>query len=670
MVSIDDNSLLDEWLNNKKDDLTPYYFNKLEFLKLYGTRCSTQTKPEDCTQAKTEDECIGGRELYCQYSNEQCVDVIDSICNYYDEKGYYTKEKWGKDQVEYIDRLYKTGGLFEYGKVIYDNDEKKINQTIKTNAFQIIYNKFNTSSEQYYNKKGCFSAINNLIKANDSVMTQIHAMRKKIFDKLKLGYDNKAEDNNTIKLIEISVYVYEVLYNDIVTKTDNFSIFKHDTKLDAGIIAELRKEGICVQNTNPKKNTKPIPSNLFSLKLDDFNYKIPTHSLLFNVMQWSYDVAKRSVYGVGNLILNTGVFLINNYGNIAIVIFGFVLVHQILAMLVDFDSINIFGLVFEKMDIGNNHIINIEQLKKIMPYLNVLYTHCRNLLCLLIPVLNNVSLIHANIGLIIGDEATRMYFNKSIFSTKIASFIAKLKNIAFIETLIHVLKNDFLHCGQKVRAIGKERNLVYVDDKESDLQRWRQFIVEQWKNGTTHMSFKLFVADLFEDPLKHIKTMYLVLNSIITRSYLQENNTDDINTIAKECVELLYVLFIEGPFAQETGVQDLAGALAQPFRQAYTNINNYDIYKRFNEIITFDILFFVALSSGMFAGYLQNEFRKGYVKGKEETNISNTPSKNPPSSSGGSNKKKSKKRTSKKRTSRKTPSRKRRSTSYKSLKLV
>jgi hypothetical protein len=639
MDSKDDNSLLDKWLNNKKDDLTPYYFNKLEFLKLYGNRCRTQSKPDDCTTATSEDECIGGRELYCQYSKDQCIDVIDSICNYYDDSGNHIKEKWSEDQVEYIDRLYKTGGLFEYGKVIYDNDEKKINQTIKTNAFQIIYNKFNVGSQQYYNKKGCFSAINKLIKDNDSVMKKIHEMRKKIFKE----YDENNEDNNTIKLIEISVYVYEVLYEAIVERSlpDKFTIFKHDKELDKEIITELQKEGICIQTTNPKKNTKPIPSNLFSLQLDDFNYEIPTHSLLFNVVKWSYDVAKSSVYGIGNLILNTGVFLINNYGNISIIIFGFVLLHQILAMLVDFDSINIFGFVFENLDVGKNRIIDIKQLKIIMPYLNVLYTHCRNLLCILTPILENIHLIHANIGIIIGNEATRMYFNKSIFSTKITSFISQLKNIAFIETLIHILKNDFLHCGQQVRAIGKERNLVYVDDKESDLQRWRQFIVEQWKNGTTHMSFKLFVKDLLKSPLVNLKKMYLVLNSIITGSYLQENNRDDIKTIAKECVELMYVLFIEGPFAQEAGVQDLAGIFVKPFRQVYTNVSSYDIYKRFNEIITFDILFFVALSSGMLVGYLQNDFRKGYVKGIENM----------------------KKSTMKKSNtlSRKTPSRKRRS---------
>lgn len=642
MVSTADNSLLDKWLNNKKDDLTPYYYNKLEFLKLYGNRCRTQTKPDDCSTATTEDECIGGRELYCQYSNKQCVDVIDSICNYYDDSGNYIKEKWAEDQVEYLDRLYKTGGLFEYGKVIYNDDKTKIDQTIKTNAFQIIYNKFNVGSEPGFNKAGCFSSINKLMKNNKSIMDQIHDMRENIFKKLKIPYDRKDNANNNVKLIEISIYLYEVLYNmndptsrnnlSIFDRSNNFFIFKHDKQFDKVVIDELGNEGICVQSTNPKQHAKPIPSNLFSLKPDDFNYKIPTHSVLFNVLQWSFNLAKNSVFYFGNLVLNTGTFLINNYGNISIVIFLFILVHQILGILVDADSINIFKYFLKDMDFG----IHIAQLKKIMPYLNVLYTHCRNLLCILIPVLNNVHFIHTSIGSILGNELARMYFTKSILPAKLLEFIPKLTNIAFVEVLINLLKNDFLQCGKYVRAMGKNRDIVYVDDKESDFQIWKQFIIEQWNHGTTQPAFKEFKDDLLRAPMQNINKLWLVLNSIITCEYCKERVVGQEvlyhNIIAKDAVDLFKALFIEGPFYQVTAAKDIAAMgnkYIAPLQDIFnTNPSDYAITKRISEIITLDVLFFLSLFAGIEVGYMNNDARSAYKKGIEYAQSRNSKSRN------------------------------------------
>jgi hypothetical protein len=265
-------------------------------------------------------------------------------------------------------------------------------------------------------------------------------------------------------------------------------------------------------------------------------------------------------------------------------------------------------------------------LKKLMPYVNLLYTHCRNLLCLLIPVLNNVHLIHANIGVILGNEGARMYFSKSIFPKKFVNFAAELKNIAFVEFLIHILKTDFLQCEKKVRAMGSHRNIVYVDDKESDYQRWKQFIVAQWESGSTHRIFKDFIENLLKDPLSNIKTLFLALNSLITGSYFKERLPGEPPLaehviIAGQGFDLFKALFIEGPFYQETGAKDVVdifGNLMSPFKNIIKNPGEYDLTKRFSEIITINVLFFISLSTGALVGYLQNDVREGYLKGKAE----------------------------------------------------
>jgi hypothetical protein len=646
MVSTEDNSLLDKWLNNKKDDLTPYYFNKLEFLKLYGNRCRTQNKPApgDCTNSKTEDECIGGRELYCQYSNKQCVDVIDSICNYYDTSGNYIKETWGKEQVEYLDRLYKTGGIFEYGKVIYKNDENKIKKTIKTNAFQIIYNKFNVGSEPGFNKVGCFSSINNLMKASESsgffvklpsIMTQIHDMRENIFKKLDIPYDRADEANNNIKLIEISIYVYELLYTDVYKfkkKFNDFFIFKHDKEFDKNIIDELHKDGICVQSRNPKQHTKPIPSDLFSLKEDDFDDENTYFDVLYNVVKLCYDVAMNSVFDFGQFVLSIPECLIKNYGIIILVIFVFVFAHQLLALVVDSEVIvdavdgvvhvkNIFmGFIGYQVD-DNPTLLKtiIVSLKPIMPYLNILYMFIRDLLCLLAPKLQDPALIQAKIGMALGNEMTNMYYTKSLFPKKFSEFAREMGNLVSIEVFMHILKNDILQCKKNVRAIGQNRNLVYVNDIEQpSFERWRQFIVDQWTGGSTHFSLKFFVQDLLKSPSENIGTMFSVLRSILAGTYLNEDNKDNVSIIARECVVLMEVLFIEGPDKQVTGVQNLADAIGEPFKRIAVTAASYDVSKRYTAIFACNVLFFVALSSGMLIGNRLNDYRAAYLKGRQD----------------------------------------------------
>ena len=645
MVSTEDNSLLDKWLNNKKDDLTPYYYNKLEFLKLYGNRCRTQHRSffdASCSLATTEDECIGGRELYCQYSNKQCSDVIDSICNYYDDSGNYIKEKWGKDQVEYLDRLYKTGGIFEYGTVIYNNDKKKIDQTIKTNAFQKIYDKFNVGSEPGYNKVGCFSSINNLMKTSESsgfftkvpsIMTQIHDMRENIFKKLEIPYDRNDEANNTVKLVEISIYVYEVLYTDVYKfkkKINDFFIFKHDTQFDKKIIEELQKEGICVESRNPKLHVKRIPHDLFSLPKEDFDDENTYFDVLYNVGKLCYDVAINSVFDVGKFILHIPEFLMKNYGIIILLIFVFVFAWQMLALVVDAEPIvdAVDGVVYYNnilmglfgYQVDNNPTLlksMILLLKPIMPTLNVLYTLIRDLLCMLTPLLENPHVIQANIGMVLGNEITNMYYSKSLFPKQFDVFIKQMQNIGSIEVLTHILKNDILQCGKNIRAIGRQRNLVYVSDEERTYQRWGQFIFEQWKGGTTHMTFKLFVADLLKSPLNNIGKMFSVLTAIMIPSAAKN---DDIKIIAKECCELLYVLFIEGPFPQETGVKNLAEAIGDPFQRIAATAISYNVYERFTAIFSCNVLFLIALSSGMLIGNKLNDYRAAYIKGRKDAN--------------------------------------------------
>ena len=604
---------LQEWLDNKNDDLAPYYFNKLEFLKLYGTRCTTQmpTTPEECEKKTNNRDCIVGRELYCQYSQDKCAGVIDSICNYYDEKGNYIQEKFTESQVEYLDTLYKMAGSFEYGKFLSTDSAK---QSIQTNAFQILYTKFNVGKEEGFNKSSCYSAIGDVMQSNAAVMEQIHKTREAAFKRFGLTYDTT--EHQFVKLPELAMYVFEVLRKEKIPDgwLNRFkTIFTHDVELDKAILEIIKKEGICVQSTNPKRGEKMIPNDVTKLTKSDFELtQTPANSVLYNVVKKALDIAMQTTFYIGSIIVNIAQFLIQNYGNIAMAFMVIVCMQQFLGLLVDSSTLVDTTNEAIKTFYGESSITGLKKLidvvKPIMPYLNVLYVHCRDILCVIMPVITSPRLIQSSFGIFIGNYIANVKVNRSIIPP---NFITKLKDIAFVEVLIHVLQSEFLNCDKTIRAIGKDRAIVYVTDTETNIQRYIQFISEQFATGTTQPFFRDFMQDVFVNPLGNAKRLFLVLGSLISGSCFRQESPDEISQIAKEGAELIYTLFVEGPFAQETGATGLNNAIIGPVKSTFSMIGSYDFYNRVMEVFTLDALFYIAVVSGVVVGNKGRTVAKG-----------------------------------------------------------
>lgn len=609
---MDSVSLLEKWLNNKRDELFPYYFTKLDFLKLYGTRCRTQDKEFKCEEAVDENECIIGKDLYCQYSDQKCSTIIDSICNYYDGSGNYIQEKWDQEQIEYLDNLYKTGAVFEYSKYLSNQMAK---QSIETNAFQKIYSKFSIGYNQ--GNKECHSKIENLLMGSVSIMAKIHELRKPLYEKLS-GKDYIISENNNINLLEFSMYLFEILRKKYPTYTfyDSYTdILTHDNTVDTQILNIIKEENICLDSKN-----QTISFDLTKLNKEDFELGKPENSMIYNLLLTGYNIAKNTVFFVGSLILNATKFLIMNYGQITLLFFTIVMIQQILGLFVDTgslinaadSSIKMIGYAKTSFS-GLSDFIN--NLKPLMPYFNVLFTYCRDILCILMPLISNVHLIHSRLGIFIGNYIAEFKYAGKIIPP---NFFNQLKDVAFIEAILHVLKNDFLRCAKTVRAMGPDRILTYVDDEETNFKRWSLFITAQWESGSTQPLFHEFIDELRTNPLDNVIKLFSILTSIITGTCFKEGATGEINIIAKEGCSLFTALFIEGPFYQESAVASVASQVTAPMLDSLNSIGSYNFFERFLELSTINTLFFIAVAGGLFVGYASSSSRKTNMKAHED----------------------------------------------------
>ena len=640
------NNYLQKWLEDRRDDLTPYYINKLEFVRLYGTRCRTQepTTPEQCEAITNNDECIGGRELYCQYSNDKCSGIVDSICNYYDASGNYIEDRFTEVQVNYLDTLYKMAGISEFGKALklYFNGEAidVLNQTIKTNAFQVIYDKFNVGYEGGQDKSSCYNAINNLMVGDAELMQDIHEQRQVIFSKFDLPY--VAEDNNYIKLPELAIYVFEVLLNK---KSPTLfrrrrTIFPHNKVLDNQIIEVLNTVGTCFQTTSPKSGEKTIPHNLALLSVDDF--VISSNSVLYNVVIKTVNFARNTTFYIGNVAVSMAHFLIKNYKYIVIACMAIVLLREVLQLLVDISRpidaaaqseqiINSATGFIAKMvgNKNNDYLLKsdgftllknlIDKLKPVMPYINNLYVHIRNLLCVLMPIITSERLIQSDFGLWLGEYIAKIKtfgYNGLIPP----DFLVKLGSNVFTQFLLQFLKQGILQCDKTIRAIGQNRDIVYVSDKETDFQRWSQHFITQIKDGTTQPQFRFFMHNLLEDPLSNIRQLFLVLAAcfnILARNAIE--STDETTQIAQEGLEFTYAL-MQGPFALETGVMSLGESVIRPVRSTIADmtISTVGFTEVYLNLCTINALWFVAVASGAVVGYVSSPVRQAHEAGIEQ----------------------------------------------------
>ncbi len=329
------NPLLLGWLMDTKDDCFPYYFSKLEFLQMYGKQCSNHAGT--CKSAKTEQECNVKRVLKCSYTEGECVQVIDSICNYYDKEGNVKEEEWGEEQVAYINYLYKTAVNIKFGEFMLGKD---YNKTVKTLAFQLISDKFNNIEYDNTLDKACSSSIKNILMKNSEVLNELFNLRSKAYNDMAKEHSQPFIFTPTIKNSELALYVFELLK---IKKCGEYkTIFKHHKSDDNKIFEILTKKGVCFQEEHENDKTSSF-FNLTNFDKEDFEYvdenKMEINKdLNLSTIFWKlsitiFNIAKKSVIGIGSILMVILTELKNIFFNKNMDIFLLKLVNVIIIIL-------------------------------------------------------------------------------------------------------------------------------------------------------------------------------------------------------------------------------------------------------------------------------------------------------------------------------------------------
>lgn len=398
------NPLLLTWVKNKEDDASPYYYSKLDFLQIYGKKCVNQNKYGECFSATTEDECKSNRELKCEYTNGQCVKIVDSICTYYSEDGNPEYQKWNTEQVEYIDNLYKLAVSFEYGKFM---SGENYTQTVKTNGFQQIYSKFNLTLDSVkYNKKGCYYMIISKLKTNENFINQIKEHRMKAYTKLYPQLKIKSNEEIIIKPVEISLYIFELLRSKHVEYNLN-DIFYHEEEIDEEIYQILNKKGICINGDNflINNNVKEISLNINDLSSQDFEYNenIEGSGILWKLSNSVFRLLNTLTYNASKpamtlfkCIYNTKYYINETLSKLSE--WGIILLLLFLVIDLILESVKISieskPVSFEEnplLFIINQYVNYFSFLKgipMILPYLRTFQLILSSFICILIPITN------------------------------------------------------------------------------------------------------------------------------------------------------------------------------------------------------------------------------------------------------------------------------------------
>ncbi len=291
------NPLLLGWLMDTKDDCFPYYLSKLEFLQMYGKQCSQHEGT--CKSAKTEKECNVKRVLKCTYTEGECVKVVDAICNYYDKDGNVKEEEWGEEQITYIDDLYKTAVNVKFGEFMLGKD---YNKTVKTNAFQMISEKFNHVDYNSSDDTGCVTSIKSILMANGDFMGELIKMRERAYNNMAKEHSQPFTFSATIKNSELALYVFELLKTK---KCGNYkTIFSHHKDDDSKILDILTKKGVCFQEEHENDKTSSF-FNLGNFDKEDFEYKdgISLSSFVWDLQKTVFNTVKNAFMGLGNIVL-------------------------------------------------------------------------------------------------------------------------------------------------------------------------------------------------------------------------------------------------------------------------------------------------------------------------------------------------------------------------------
>jgi len=627
---MENNILLITWLQDKKTDLAPYYLNKLDFLKTYGTRCRTQYKPEDgCEQYKDEDNCIGGKELYCEYTNDQCVDVIDSICNYYDSSGNYIEEKWGEEQVKYIDDLYNLAGSLEYGKTL---DNNTYNTYFKSNAFHIIYDKFKLTinDTKIYNKRACYATIENQLKNNRSFMDQIHKKREELYKKM-YNYEYNKMEHDYVKVPELTYYVYEVLKKNKINTLSFNDIFSHNSSIDEKIKETLEREGVCIaQIHNKKTGSKPIKIDLLNdISKEDFitdNNK--SSVMIFELLQYTWGIIKSVPYYVGKLIINIIDFCLKNRNYIAFMLSMVLLIFVGMHFLMDTTVINSnLASFLDTFGIGQNIIFFIrigEYLKENKAVINIAFKCIRNITCFLLPYLSNPKIIHASIGHVIGnyiaDGTYRRQFEgvKALIPFKLFN---ELQYLTISQVALMFIKTELLHCDKHLELIGTNKDISWKDTfpTETDIS-WAVRILKEDDNNFVNMTH-FFTEELFHSPFESIKILFEIIGSFLNNSAwksFEEGNvsSDKSVNIATDILKYLHTVLWTGRGGLATESSSLSDQVTGALKNNLTlNIDITKSMDAFKELLTFKLMFFSMISIGVIFGYMSNTYRKIYKEG-------------------------------------------------------
>lgn len=461
------------WLNDHQTDLSPYFFSKLDFLQTMGRRCRSQPVTTDCHHFDNDPDACAAKDMRCSYSvdDDTCDEIIDSICNYFDEHGHYIEEHWTDEQVDYIDDLYQQYGSIEYGKFL---SSERFKQTVQTNAFQLIFRKLKMTREEVrmFEKKTCYFTLNRLLLQNDAFMNSLHAQRKTVHDKLYPNdpYDASLRRNNFVKLPELTHYVFEVMrkkkMRSIQLWVEYSDHFPHDHILDQLIWEKLDTIGLCkprITGTTGTTQTTPllkdIPIDIRSaLTADDFH--VPTNASrtatwLWTVVNLSISCAKQMIWQFGSCIMSLLFFIVNHFESVLVVLVVFVVAFQ-------FMDVSTFTLgwakwIATKAGISSHDTVNA--LLDMKPTLNRLYVLFRDIICTMLPVVANSHVTALLWGQFFGNRlATAKYMG--IWRGNVLFDVLRKSPVMFMNLLTAMLR-----CSQRMRAVGPERSFVFEEVK-------------------------------------------------------------------------------------------------------------------------------------------------------------------------------------------------------------
>lgn len=562
---------------NTKDDCFPYYLSKLEFLQMYGKACSKHERT--CKDAKTEEQCNKKRVLQCIYTNDECIQIIDHICKFYDKHGNIREEEWGEDQITYIDDLYKTAVNTSFGEFMLGAE---YNKTVKTTAFQIISNKLNHIEYSASDDNMCSSSVKMVLMQNKDFMNELEKMRKKAYNDMAEEHSQPFIFTYSIKNSELALYVFELLKTK---KCGSYkTIFKHNSTDDSKIYDILTKGAACFKEENAKDKNSSF-FNLANFEKNDFEYdiKVPTTGFIWNLQKTIFDIVRNSFMGIGNIILSIGKIILQIIYTgkdilVVIITFGAILVVITTIICFILQGCNMYyGVKINDSPLGSmlKYIESFSILKPILPYLEKIIDANSRLLCLISSILQSKQLINKITGAIgTGIAAkTKMELNAKKVMGVISRFIdpnatnpssslsfinsekiEEIKDQMIVKVLGFILSSSvfFTKTIDTCFSSGTDINSIIQNDANN-------YVVGMDVTSSTIETFKTLykvdkTIDVVLDNINYLKKVYLSPDGFTyLKSFLESmynSPLDNVNVLFG-----VITAIIEYAFAQYTSIQ-------------------------------------------------------------------------------------------------------------------